>query len=119
LRGSFSVGASQDVTTTASGFLTEVLRLTLGTSYRLSETLTTKLQMQVSESESDTPSGISDERKYFSVTPSLTWAFDRPWRLSASYRYNKQTYEESNLDAVQNAAYLTLTYDWPRIATSR
>ncbi len=119
LRGSLSFGASQDVTTAASGLLTEVFKVTLGSTYRLSQTLSTGLQLQFYQSETDNPVSSSDERDYISIAPSLTWAFDRFWRLGASYRYNEQTFANSNVDAAQNAAYLTLTYDWPRIATSR
>jgi hypothetical protein len=41
------------------------------------------------------------------------------WSLSGSYRYRKQTFNDIKDDATQNAAYLTLTYRWPRIAVSR
>ncbi len=119
LRGSLSLGASQDITTAASGFLTEVFKVTLGSTYRLSETLSTGLQAQLFQTETDNPVSTGDQRDYISIAPSLTWAFDRFWRLGASYRYSEQTHDDNNLDAVQNAAYLTLTYDWPRIATSR
>lgn len=118
-RGEATALVSQDIRDDANGLPFEVTRLRSSASYRLSNTLSTALNFTVSHTESRDTAGFSLDRDYYQVTPEIAWKFKEFWSLTANYRYRKQTFDNTDDDATQNAAYLTLTYLWPRIAVSR
>ncbi len=118
LRGTTGLTATRDVRNDISGLPLQVTRLGWNSLYRFTEILSGELRLSYYQSE--TTNGIgSRDRNYYQVEPRFNWRFREFWTFSGSYRYTKQTYDASNDDAVQNAAYLTLRYDWPRIALSR
>lgn len=119
LRGETSVSASRDISNDINGTPIEVNRLRWNNLYRFSETFSGHLNLELYNSQYSNAFGQNLDRNYYSVQPELTWQFARFWSLTGSYRYRVQTYSNSNDDATQNAAYLTLTYLWPRIAVSR
>ncbi len=61
----------------------------------------------------------STNRTYYSFEPGLRWSLTRWWSLDGSYRYRRQKYENSNQAAQSNAAFIAVSYAWPRIAASR
>ncbi|HFD80743.1 MAG TPA: hypothetical protein ENK05_10190 [Gammaproteobacteria bacterium] len=119
LRGDTGLTASRNISNSTSGILINVTRVTLKNTYRFSERLSSGLTLQYYHSKSSNAAATNLNRDYYTVNPSLTWRFTRAWRLSASYRYRVQTYDEGGGNATQNVAYLTLHYQWPRIAVSR
>jgi hypothetical protein len=119
LRGTMQFSATRDVTPQVSGFLLQVTRLRWNNLYRFSEILSGELNMSYYQSEGAGDAGIARDRNYYQIEPRFNWRFREFWVLSGSYRYREQTIDNVNDDAVQNAAYLTLRYDWPRIAISR
>jgi len=118
LRGETTLSASRDISNDINGTPIEVNRLSSLNHYNFSETFSGDLNLEYYKSNVSDISNNSD-RKYLQAEPRINWQFQRFWRLSGSYRYRKQTFDNSGDDAVQNAAYLTLTYLWPRIAVSR
>jgi hypothetical protein len=118
VRGNVRASATRDVSNTVSGIPLEVRRLRLEGLYRFTEVLNGTLWLSYYESEAANGVGSRD-RNYYQIEPRFNWRFRQFWTLSGSYRYRKQTFDATNDDAVQNAAYLTLRYDWPRIAISR
>jgi hypothetical protein len=117
-RGETSLSASRDISNDINGTPIEVNRLRSLNHYNFSATFSGDLNLEYYQSNvSDI--GNSSNRSYFLVEPRLNWQFQQFWRLSGSYRYRQQTFDNSDEDAVQNAAYLTLTYLWPKIAISR
>ena len=119
LRGNMDLGASQSISTDVNGQPIEVLQVSTGGSYHLSETLTTGLNLRYSSSKTESTISRSLDRNYYTIEPRLTWQLKKFWRMSASYRYRSQSFDDLKENATQNAAYLTLAYRWPRIAVSR
>ena len=118
-RGDTSLTATRNVTNTISGFLIEVTRLRWSSSYRFSDTLSAGLSVELYSSKGDDELARSFDRKYVDIRPRFGWNFRKFWSISGSYRYRKQSFDDTSDEAIQNAAYLTLTYRWPRIAVSR
>jgi hypothetical protein len=118
LRGQTSFTATRDISNTVSGLPLQVTRLGWNNLYRFTELLSGELELSYYQSE--TANGVGErDRNYYQIRPSFSWRFKQFWTLSGSYLYREQKFDSSNEEAIQNAAYLTLTYDWPRIAVSR
>ena len=119
LRGQTNLSASRDISNDINGIPIEVTRARWNNLYRFSETLSGNLNLEWYESESNNNARSSLNRNYYQIEPRFNWDFQQFWRITGSYRYRKQTFDNTNRDATQNAAYLTLTSRWPRIAISR
>jgi len=119
LRGQTSLSASRDISNDINGIPVEVTRLRWNNLYRFSETLSGNLNLEFYKSETNNNARNNLNRDYYQIEPRFNWDFEQFWRISGSYRYRKQTYDNTSDDATQNAAYLTLIYQWPRIAISR
>lgn len=61
--------------------------------------------------------GVS--RLYVDVEPSLRYRITRQWTVDGSYRYGWQKYRGASSAAQENAVYIALNYNWPRLAISR
>lgn len=118
LRGAMSASVSRTISNSIAGELVEVNRVSLLNQYRFSETVAGNLNLTFSNSETTNQVGSNLDRNYYQIAPSISWKFKEFWDVSASYRYKKQTLS-SGEDVQQNAAYLTLNYNWPKIAVSR
>lgn len=119
LRGETGLSASQDISNSINGTPIEVDRIRWHNIYWLSEILAARLSIEYYRTQFSNTVGQDLDRDYYQIQPEFTWKFRRFWDLTGSYRYRKQTFANSNDDASQNAAYLTLSYHWPRIARSR
>ena len=119
LRGQTGVSASRDVSFDVNGIPIEVTRLNWNNLYRFSETLSGNLDLDFYRSETSNNARNNLNRDYYTLEPKFNWDFRQFWTISGSYRYRKQTFDNTGDDATQNAAYLTLIYQWPRIAVSR
>ena len=119
LRGETSLSATRNVSNDVNGQPIEATRLSATGRYRFSEILSANLNLEFYNSQSNNNVGSSLNRNYYQIEPTFSWALKKFWSLSGSYRYRKQTFDDIKDDATQNAAYLTLTYRWPRIAVSR
>lgn len=119
LRGNVSLLATRAISDDANGRPIETNRLSLRNLYRFSEILSATLNLEFYNSQSNNNVGNSLNRNYYQIEPKFKWALKKFWSLSGSYRYRVQTFDDIKDDATQNAAYLTLTYRWPRIAISR
>ncbi|MEE9493407.1 MAG: hypothetical protein V3W04_08530, partial [Gammaproteobacteria bacterium] len=120
-RGSHGITLSRDVSSSVSGRLIEVTRAGLSNDYRFSERLrgTLGVNFYNSKSTSDASTINNLDREYYTISPGLHWKLSQFWAASVDYRYKKQINEGNSNDAVQNAFYLNLTYNWPRFAWSR
>ena len=119
LRGEIGLSASRDTSNDINGQPIVVTRLSSSNLYRFSDILSANLRLEYYNSQSNDNVGSSLNRNYIQIEPGFNWALKKFWSLSGSYRYRKQTFDSIKDDATQNAAYLTLTYRWPRIAVSR
>ena len=119
LRGQTGLSTSRDISNDINGIPIEVTRVRWNNLYRFSEILSGNLNLEYYKSETNNNARNNLNRDYYQVEPRFNWDFQQFWRISGSYRYRKQTFDNTGDDATQNAAYLTLTYRWPRIAISR
>ena len=119
LRGEIGLSASRDISSDYNGEPIEVTRLGATNLYRFSEIFSASLNLNFYRSKSNNNFATSLNRDYIQIDPTFSWMLKKFWSLSGSYRYRKQTFGDIKDDATQNAAYLTLTYHWPRIAVSR
>lgn len=119
LRGETALSASRDISNDINGEPIEVTRLRATSLYRFTQILSASLNLEFYNSEVNNDAASNLNRNYYQIEPTFSWALKKFWSLSGSYRYRKQTFDDISDDATQNAAYLTLTYRWPRIAVSR
>lgn len=61
---------------------------------------------------------LYDSRVY-QVQPGLSWPWATGWELDMSYSYTHLQRISETAPATRNAAYLTLTYKWPKMSISR
>jgi len=119
LRGEIGLSASRNISNDFNGEPIEVTRLGATNLYRFSETFSASLNFSFYRSKSNNNIAARLNRDYIQIDPTFSWRLKKFWSLSGSYRYRKQTFDDIKDAATQNAAYLTLTYLWPRIAVSR
>jgi len=119
LRGKTDLTASRNISNSTNGVPVEVTRLNWINTYNLTEILIASLKIQFYKSEAENSAAGGLNRNYYTIEPNLRWDFKKFWSIFGTYRYRKQTFDNTSDDATQNAAYLTLTYRWPRIAVSR
>ena len=108
LRGQTDISASRDISNDINGLPIEVTRLSWNNLYRFSEILWGNLNLELYKSETNNNARSNLNRNYYQLEPKINWAFQQFWRISGSYRYRKQTFDNTGDDATQNAAYLTL-----------
>jgi len=119
LRGKIDLSASRNISSDFNGQPIEVTRLSSTGLYRFNKTLSASLVLNLYRSKSDSDFSSSLNRDSYQIGPRFTWAWKKFWSLSGSYRYRRQAFDDARDDATGNAAYLTLAYRWPKIATSR
>ena len=119
LRGEIGLSASRNISNDINGRPIEVTRLRTTSLYRFSEIFSASLNLEFYNSKTNNDVANNLNADYYQIGPTFNWAFEKFWSLSGNYRYRKQTFDDSSDAATQNAAYLTLTYRWPRIAVSR
>jgi len=118
-QGRIGLSASRSISNDFNGEPIEVTRLGSTNLYRFNEILSASLNLSFYKSKSNNDVASRLNRDYYQIEPKFTWKLRKFWSLSGSYRYRKQTFNDIKNDATQNAAYLTLTYRWPKIAVSR
>jgi len=119
LRGQARLSASRNISNDVNGLPIEITRAGWNNTYRFSETLSGSLIFSFSKSETSNNARGGLNRDFYQVEPGLSWNFSKLFYITGSYTYSRQTFDTSSDDAIRNAAYLTLTYQWPRIAVSR
>ena len=118
-QGEMSLSASRSISNDINGQPIEVTRIQTVSSYRFTAILTASLNLELYNGETNNSIGNNLNRDYYVIEPKFRWSPKKFWSFSGSYRYTKQTLDANSDDITQNAAYLTLTYRWPRIAVSR
>ncbi len=62
---------------------------------------------------------LANNRRYYTVSPSLSWRLSESWVLDTGYRYERNEYEQTNFSASANSVFAQIKYDWPKFAISR
>lgn len=118
-RGESTLSASRDISNDINGAPIDVIRLQSHNRYQLSEIVAASLDLEYYISDTNSIASTTLNREYYQIKPGFNWRATKFLSLSGYYRYRLQTFDNSNDDATQNVAYLTLIYRWPRIAHSR
>lgn len=113
-----TVELSRSLQPTADGGLAQSDRLSGGYSAKLTPTLTSSLNMSIYQSQNSAVSGTTNHRRYYSVTPTVTWQITERWATNASYS-RSVSQNASGAESTGNAIDLTLNYNWPKISKSR
>jgi hypothetical protein len=125
-KGSLSASISRSQRPDLNGRLLDSNQLRLNGTYRMTEMLQFSLPIQYSENETIVnifgrdarPDQDERTEKYFSVRPRVSWRFQREWRLSGDYYYDRREDRLENT-ATRNAVYLTLSYVPVKFSISR
>ncbi len=117
LLADFSIG--QSTAPSSRGREEERFRVSLDLNYIITERLSTALRSSYQNSKSI--GSASNERKNFSVQPSLSWRIDPDWSVSTSYRYRyqKRPIGGETETANSNLYMISLNYRWQGLSISR
>ncbi len=87
--------------------------LSLNMVRELAETVSFALQVRAFQSKSLRSDNPYANRRYMSLTPTLSWRITRWWSLDTSYRYRRQKRDWETDSAEGNSIYLTVRYERP------
>lgn len=107
--GSVSVVGSQNQTPTSQGLQTQT-QLSVTSSYRLTERLSTGLSASYAMYEQTGAQSSFLNRTYSTISPNLNWQWTREVNVGLSYSYVQQDYDKSNQSAQNNTLQLQLSY---------
>jgi hypothetical protein len=110
---------SRDIYPTGNGQLVQTDRLQVAWTKQWSPTLTADVTASAYQSEYIGATVTGSNSHYYRIEPKLTWHMTEWWVLSARYSYSRVKYESAAAAANANAAYLTLSYAWPKMSVSR
>ncbi len=111
---------SRELVPSGSGTMVETDRLGFSARRQISENVSFTLEGSVQRSRYVGGAVIGNEVRYYMLTPRLTWRMSEWWLLEAGYRYAEQDYQNSSTAGpASNAAYVTISYTWPKMAIGR
>ena len=98
----------------ARGELVERDSVGAGVDHRLTPRITLSVdgsfQRDTSQRDTSTTSNATGDRTFWSLEPSVRWAFLPNWTASASYRYRSSDVGDTGERAVSNAVFATVAY---------
>lgn len=121
-RGQLSGSMSHNVSASGSGIAVETTSVGLGLRYDLTPTLKASLNgsaFKVRAISEDQSAKDRVDRQYYRAGPGLQWQWTPEFKVDVSYQTTHLEYEALRQPTRSNALYLTLTYQWPRMAISR
>lgn len=114
---SAAASRSFDAVATGQQVRNDSVSLTLGK--QLTSKLTGSLAVRANKFSAETGEVSGIDRKIYQVAPALRWQWTPELNLETSYTYTHLKLLSPANVATSNAAYLTLTYQWPKISISR
>ena len=118
-RGTLGIRLSREIEPSASGSLALVNRAAIASSFRPLETVSLFLDGAIYRTTYVSFVPASGESTYFQAEPRVTWTFMRDWSLQAGYLYRHLKYRTEPSAATGNLVYVSLGYNWPKLAASR
>ena len=119
-RASLQVSFSRDLTPSGFGLLLETDRGALSASYDISETLACSLNVNGILTSGKTKAvigGVFPDRRYVSVTPTLSWKFLEWWQAEVSYMHRWRDTDTIG-SAQSHALTFMVTYYPPKLSWS-
>ncbi len=125
-RSNFVADFSRTVSPSAFGQVFEYNAFSISYRRNIDRALAFNLRASFQQNEAVGQSQISasQQRRYYSLSPQLSWNFARDWQLTASYRYRLQQYSSDGGSAAlsgtrdSNAIMLHVNYDWDGLRVS-
>ncbi len=108
--GSLRFGLSRDLSPSGSGGVLETTRLSVVWKRPVTARLTGNLDILAYRNNEADGTGSPNDRKYYSVAPSLQYRLDRDWSLTGGYRYRYQKYDNNSDGADSNLVFLNIVY---------
>ena len=125
----YSLSYTRSINPSAYGQLFDYSSLSSRFSYQITKELSFDLNGSISENQTIGQAEVqaANNRTYYSASTGLTWKFAKAWRLSASYRYQRQEFPDASAQASgafantreSNAVMLNLNYNWDGWRVSR
>jgi hypothetical protein len=109
---------SREIYPTGNGQLVQTSRVQLAWTEQWSPTVTAYVTASAYQSVYVGGTVTGSNSNYYRIEPRLSWHITDEWVLSALYSYSRVKYESAT-SASANAAYLTLSYAWPKMSVSR
>jgi hypothetical protein len=116
-RTSIALILSRDINPSGSGLVVETDRLGTEWRYQFSEKLSANLTTDWLRSRY--VGGPGQDSMYYRVDSSLSWKMDERWTLGAGLGQAWQKAADAPSGARANTLFLSVGYDWPRLAMSR
>lgn len=113
-----SLSLIRSVTKSTNGFPQEVDSFTANYNRKLTERVSAGLYFNANRSTSIDSVSLSEDRDIFRFRPSISWRLTKDSKLTAGYRYKRQTYTVSDREAESNSVYINLSISWPRWAST-
>lgn len=117
--GTLAVKLSRESLPTGLGALAERDRVLLSYTRRLSPTLSLGLDASAYQTRFLEAAYRASDSRYYRLEPRLIWHLSPEWSLEGRYWHALQQYDVGANDARVNGVYLTLSYQWPKVAKSR
>lgn len=109
---------SRSLQPTADGGLVQTDRISGSYDERLTQTLSGSLRLAFYKTQSGAVSSNSQDSRYYSIAPAISWRITERWSADTSY-YRSVSQNANGTEATGNAINLTLNYNWPKISMSR
>lgn len=118
-RGTLGIRLSREIEPSGSGSLALVNRAAIASSFRPLESVSLFLDGAIYRTTYVGFVPASGESTYFQAEPRVTWTFMRDWSLQAGYVYRHLKDRTEPSAATGNLVYVSLGYNWPKLAASR
>jgi len=117
--GSLSGSLSRDSRTDSFGGLNEVKTVRVNLNQSATDLWRYSLSVKYEEVESIGSNTSFSDRELLSFQPKLSYSYSRDWRMTASYRYIKREFKNSNTNSTpdSNMISIGLAYNFPSIST--
>ena len=114
-----SMGASYERSTSpqGNGRLQLFDRFSVNYLQRFSRQLTFSLAGGINVSSTSGGVESNNDRTYYYVNPTLRWNLNRQASISGGYRFRMQEFESNDQQAVSNAVFINLNYQWDKLST--
>lgn len=82
------------------------------------ERFSTKLRIDVTETETISGVDSSNDRTRYRFEPSINYRLTKNWNMNVIYRYIEQNISNSDEDSASNAIFVNFYLHWPRLTTT-
>ena len=115
--GSISAGYSRSTSPQGNGRLQSFDKFIVQYQQRFSHQLSLSFVGGINVTTTSGSVETNDDRTYYYVNPTLRWNLNRQASISGGYRFRMQEFESNDQQAVSNAVFINLNYQWDKLST--